>query len=76
VETSVVIDLKGNLLETEQEIPVNSLPEPITNYIATAYPGKKIAEAAKITDAKGTVTYEAEVGRKDVIFDANGIIVE
>jgi hypothetical protein len=76
VEMSVVIDSKGNLLETEQEIPVNSLPESVTNYIASTYPGKKITEAAKITDAKGTVTYEAEVGRKDVIFDANGKIVE
>jgi len=33
---------------------------------------KKIKEAAKITDAKGVVTYEAEVTGKDLIFDASG----
>jgi hypothetical protein len=72
VETSVLIDSKGNLLETEQEIPVSTLPEPVTNYLANTYPGKHITEAAKITDANGKITYEAEIVHKDVMFDKDG----
>jgi hypothetical protein len=75
-ETSVVIDAKGNLLETEQEIPVTALPESVTQYIAGNYPGEKTTEAAKILDYKGTVTYEAEVGRKEVMFDGEGRVME
>ncbi|MBC7865300.1 MAG: hypothetical protein IAF38_20155, partial [Bacteroidia bacterium] len=33
---------------------------------------KKVKEAAKITDAKGVVTYEAEIDNADYIFDSTG----
>ncbi|WP_281168469.1 hypothetical protein [Spirosoma spitsbergense] len=36
-------------------------------------PGKKISEAAIIVDASGVKKYEAEVGSKAVMFDANGV---
>lgn len=36
------------------------------------YPAKKIDEAAKIVDASGKVTYEAEVDEADYIFDETG----
>ncbi|GEJ44471.1 PepSY-like domain-containing protein [Chryseobacterium sp. ON_d1] len=70
--TSVIIDLSGNILETENQINSNSLSALIKEYIAENYPNQKIKEAAKITDAKGEVTYEAEVNNKDLIFDSKG----
>jgi hypothetical protein len=76
VETSVVIDSKGNLMETEQEISTDQLPKQATDYIAGSYPGKKIAETAKITDSKGTVTYEVQIGKSDLIFDAEGTFIK
>lgn len=71
-ETSVVFDANGTLLETEVEIESSALPQAANDYVAKNYPGSKIKEAAKITDAAGTVTYEAEVGKSDLIFDASG----
>lgn len=71
-ETSVVIDPSGNILETETEMKSNSLSAPVKAYITKNYPNQKIKEAAKITDAKGIVTYEAEVNGKDLIFDNKG----
>ena len=69
---SVLIDASGNILETEVEIKTDALPASAKAYITKNYPGKKIKEAAKITDAKGVVTYEAEVDGKDLIFDNSG----
>jgi len=34
--------------------------------------GKKVKETAKIQKSDGTTVYEAEVKRKDMIFDASG----
>ena len=78
MEVSVFIDATGILtqtgilIQTETAIPVKSLPHAITYYLAKNLPGKKINEAAKIVNAKGIVTYEAEVGDDDYIFDADG----
>lgn len=69
---SVLFDPGGRLLETETAIAINNLPQPVTAYIKAHFPGKKIKEAAKIVDAAGTVTYEAEVNGADQIFDAAG----
>jgi len=69
---SVLIDASGSIIETEVEISIDALPKNARTYVTQKYPGKKIKEAAKITDAKGVVTYEAEVTGKDLIFDASG----
>src|SRR5882724_9864121 len=71
-ETSVVIDASGNITETETEIETNQLPKEVTEYLKSNYKGQSIREAAKITDAKGTITFEAEIKGKDLIFDSNG----
>lgn len=71
-EYSVLLDGTGNILETEIEIAVSDLPAGAKDYVAKNYKGGKIKEASKITDAAGVITYEAEVGKEDLIFDANG----
>lgn len=71
-ETSVVLTSKGNIVETEVEIITAQLPKKVMDYLRTNFKNEKIKEAAKITDAKGTVTYEAEIKGKDLLFDANG----
>ena len=72
VETSVVINPSGTLIETEKEIKISELPASATAYMTKTYPKQKIKEAAKITNAKGEVTYEAEIKDKDVLFDNKG----
>jgi hypothetical protein len=71
-DMSAVIDTKGNVLETEVGIEITDLPQAIQDYLAKNYAGKEIKEAAKIVDAKGTLTYEAEIEKSDVLFDSNG----
>ena len=58
--------------ESEMEIKVADLPATVQAYMKEHYKGKTVKEGAKITKADGTVNYEAALGGKDVIFDANG----
>jgi len=71
-ETSVVFDASGTVTETETAIDASALPPTIAEYVSKNLPGKKIDEAARIVDASGKVTYEAEVDEADYIFDETG----
>lgn len=71
-EMSALIDLKGALKETESSIAAAELPAAVRTYIQAHYKGQNVKEAAKIKSADGTVTYEAEVNKSDLIFDAAG----
>ncbi len=75
-EGSVLYDASGKALEHEMEIAVKDLPKSISDYIAKNYKGEKISEASKIVDDKGVMTYEAEVKKIDLIFDANGKFIK
>ena len=76
IDNSVLFDAQGNILETEVEIELNQLPNGILDYVKTNYEGQSVKEAAKITDAKGTVTYEAEIKGMDLLFDNNGKFIK
>lgn len=70
--TSAIFEPNGTHVQTEVEIPVLSLPAGVNDYVSKTLRSKTIKEAAQITSANGTVTYEAEVGNEDYLFDANG----
>lgn len=72
VETSATYNVMGDLLETETEIAVSELPKPISDYIAKNFPGEKIKEASSILTPDGVIKYEAEINKKDFLFDADG----
>jgi len=74
-EMSVLIGPNGQLMETEKEISATELPKAANDYVAKNLAGKKVSEASQITDAKGNVSYEAEVDNVDYIFDANGTFI-
>ena len=61
----------GKLMETEITIEKEGLPAPAWQYVKQHFK-TPIQEAAKITKADGTITYEAEVAKMDLIFDAEG----
>lgn len=75
-DMSVTYSIDGRLIETEMEIPKSSLPQSIMDYVKKNYNEDEVKEASKITDAKGVVTYEAEVKGKDLIFDLNGNFIK
>lgn len=64
---SVVFDAKGVILEVEKEVAFSALPAAVQATLK----GKKVKEAAIITKG-GKTRYEAEVGGKDLMFDAGG----
>jgi hypothetical protein len=74
-ETSVVYSKDGELLETESEITVDELPAAVREYVAKNYKNAKIAEATKIVKKDGAIVYEAEVNKKDLLFDASGALL-
>ena len=76
VETSVEFGPNGQLIATETEMNVSDLPKAIADYCTKNMPGKKIAEASKITGANGKISYEAEVDEADYIFDSTGNFLE
>ncbi len=67
-EMSANFSADGRWLETETEIAFSELPAAVI----AALQGKKVKEAARIEKADGSTVYEAEVKRKDLIFDASG----
>ncbi len=75
-DNSVLMDAQGNIIETEVEIELTQLPKGILEYVKTHYTVKQAKESAKITDAKGTVTYEVEIKGMDLIFDNNGKFIK
>ena len=76
IANSVLFDSYGNILETEVEIGVDHLPKNILEYVNAKYKGKKIKEAAMITDDKGAVIYETEINGFDLLFDAAGEFIK
>jgi len=74
-EMSALYSAQGVLEEKETEINVNQLPAGVSTYITKNKLGK-IKEASKITKADGTVTYEAEIAKGDVLFDAKGNFIK
>jgi len=71
-EMSAIIDEKGTIIETETMIAVSDLPAAILDYMNKHYKGMEVKEAAKIIKANGDINYEAEIKKKDIVFDANG----
>jgi hypothetical protein len=70
--TSILYDANGTATETEVDIKASALPAAVIQYVKTHYAGKSIKEGAKITKADGTINYEAEVNKTDLVFDKDG----
>jgi hypothetical protein len=58
------------------EIELNQLPKGVLDYVKKNYKDVSVKEAAKITDANGIVTYEAEIKGMDLLFDNNGKFIK
>ncbi len=74
-EVSVMLSRDGMVAFTEAQVEVASLPAGLLNYVADNYPGAVISEASKITDSKGMVSYELEIGGDEYVFDTNGNLI-
>lgn len=70
-EMSVIYDKAGTRLLLEVEIKITDLPAAAAEYAKKNFTAK-IKTVSKIVDNKGVITYGAEIGKMDLIFDANG----
>lgn len=75
-DNSVQFTKAGEFIEIVKAIPVSELLKPIRDYVKQHYKNSKITEAGKVTDAQGKTWYEAEVNKKDNVFDENGKFVK
>ncbi|MHA4808436.1 PepSY-like domain-containing protein [Flavitalea flava] len=73
---SALFDLKGTMTESEISIKVEELPASVLAYVQQHYKSASIKEAARITKADGSINYEAEVNKMDVLFDVNGKFIK
>jgi hypothetical protein len=69
---SLVIQNDGTIVETETVIPISDLPSAALSFMKSRYNHNKIKEAARIIKGNGEVNYEAEINKRDILFDANG----
>ncbi len=76
IATSVTYSNNGELQEVEEEISLSEFPQAAQDYLTQNYPNDKITEVAKITDKEGAVMYEAEINKKDLIFDDLGVLIK
>ena len=75
-DMSILYTGAGVMTESETDIKTTELPASALAYIKVNMPGKRITEAAKISTVTGVVTYEAEIGGKDLIFDDKGKFIK
>ena len=75
-DMSVQYTPAGAFVEQVVAIKVSDLPPTVAAYVKAHYKGAKITEAGRVTDAKGMLTYEAEVKHKDIVFDEKGNFVK
>ena len=71
-DNSVQFTPAGDFIEIVNAISVSELPASVPVYVKAHYKGAKITEAGRVTDAKGKISYEAEVHGKDIVFDEKG----
>ncbi|MFD2148641.1 hypothetical protein [Mucilaginibacter antarcticus] len=71
-DMSVTFTPAGAFVEQVEAIKTSALPATVTKYLQAHYKGVKVDEAGKATAANGTITYEAIVKHKEVVFDAQG----
>jgi hypothetical protein len=62
----------GEFRELVDAMPVDQLPAIVISYVHEHYPGTRIREAGKVTDARGSHSFEVEIKGKDLIFDGQG----
>lgn len=79
IESSVLYDASGKLLESESEVKEAELPQAVKATIAKDFAGYKLKEIEKATDAKGAITYEMEAAKGkvklEISFNANGKLI-
>ena len=66
-EQSATFDAKGTWKETETEIKVSELPQPVQQTLSKQFAGYKILEASKVEDAKHGSGFEVETISEDFL---------
>lgn len=76
IAQTMVLDPNGNVLKSATSITIKQLPATALTYIKKNYRYKKIKSAARITDARGVVTFEVKVASKTLSFTKKGVYID
>lgn len=76
IKTTATFNADGSLVEVEEEIALSDFPKAAADYVQQNFSGEKVKEIVRITDAKGIVTYEAEVKDVELVFNASGNLIK
>ncbi|HEX7843819.1 MAG TPA: hypothetical protein VF469_40370 [Kofleriaceae bacterium] len=77
IEVDVAPD--GTILQVEEKIAVDALPEPVKKAFAARYPRGRATGAEKQTagkDVRYEIAFQTDKGRKEASFSADGTFVE
>jgi hypothetical protein len=69
----------GSILQVEEQIAVDALPDAVKKAFATKYPKAKASGAEKQTagkDVRYEIAFQTDKGRKEATFAADGAFVE
>ena len=75
-DSSVTFTPGAAFVEIVVAIPVGELPAGVAAYVKQHYGAVKIKEAGRVVDSLGTVSFEAEIKGKDLLFDEKGIFLK
>lgn len=72
---SALFEGTGRLILIEEDLDPSNLPEVIKTYVLNNLKGKKVREAAKITDGSGRISYSLGTSNHDYLFDSTGNLI-
>ena len=79
IKTAALFDLRGALIEIEEEIKEVNLPQSVKTSIIKDFSGYKLKEIEKVTHPNGDITYEMEALRRkiklEISFNFEGTII-
>ena len=72
--------IKGEWMETEEQISTIELPEAVTAAVKKSHPKSELVDADRITNSKGALKYEvvikSGINKQELLFDAAGNTVK
>ena len=77
---SALFSLDGLWMETEEEIAVDKLPQPVKATLEAKFAKMPVKECEKVTKSDSTLTYELEIktseGVKEIVFNTQGEVIK
>ncbi len=75
-DVSLLYNMAGDLLQTENTIKISAVPDGIKNYLAENKKDQKVTKARKITKDNGEINYNVMLDRQRLTFTEEGKLIK